>query len=169
MKKTPASQIAFGGMMAALALVIMNMVGLIPIATYVCPSLCMVLLSVVLKLCGKRIGWAWYGAVAILSVLMAPDKEAAMIFAVIGYYPIIKPAFERTKMPNTCKYLYFNVVILLVYWLMINLMGLTEIAKEFAEMGLLFTIVTLLMGNMVFQLLDKILTRISVLDKWGRK
>ena len=113
MKKTPASQIAFGGMMAALALVIMNMVGLIPIATYVCPSLCMVLLSVVLKLCGKRIGWAWYGAVAILSVLMAPDKEAAMIFAVIGYYPIIKPAFERTKMPNTCKYLYFNVVILL--------------------------------------------------------
>ena len=169
MKKTPASQIAFGGMMAALALVIMNMVGLIPIATYVCPSLCMVLLSVVLKLCGKRLGWAWYGAVAILSVLMAPDKEAAMIFAVIGYYPIIKPAFERTKMPNTCKYLYFNVVILLVYWLMINLMGLTEIAKEFAEMGLLFTIVTLLMGNMVFQLLDKILTRISVLNKWGRK
>ena len=169
MKKTPASQIAFGGMMAALALVIMNMVGLIPIATYVCPSLCMVLLSVVLKLCGKRIGWAWYGAVAILSVLMAPDKEAAMIFAVIGYYPIIKPAFERTKMPNTCKYLYFNVVILLVYWLMINLMGLTEIAKEFAEMGLLFTIVTLLMGNMVFQLLDKILTRISVMNKWGRK
>ena len=169
MKKTPASQIAFGGMMAALALVSMNMVGLIPIATYVCPSLCMVLLSVVLKLCGKRIGWAWYGAVAILSVLMAPDKEAAMIFAVIGYYPIIKPAFERTKMPNTCKYLYFNVVILLVYWLMINLMGLTEIAKEFAEMGLLFTIVTLLMGNMVFQLLDKILTRISVLNKWGRK
>ena len=169
MKKTPASQIAFGGMMAALALVIMNMVGLIPIATYVCPSLCMVLLSVVLKLCGKRIGWAWYGAVAILSVLMAPDKEAAMIFAVIGYYPIIKPAFERTKMPNTCKYLYFNVEILLVYWLMINLMGLTEIAKEFAEMGLLFTIVTLLMGNMVFQLLDKILTRISVLNKWGRK
>ena len=72
-------------------------------------------------------------------------------------------------MPNTCKYLYFNVVILLVYWLMINLMGLTEIAKEFAEMGLLFTIVTLLMGNMVFQLLDKILTRVSVLNKWGRK
>ena len=169
MKKTPASQIAFGGMMAALALVIMNMVGLIPIATYVCPSLCMVLLSVVLKLCGKRIGWAWYGAVAILSVLMAPDKEAAMIFAVIGYYPIIKPAFERTKMPNTCKYLYFNVVILAMYWLLINLMGLTEIAKEFSELGILFTVVMLLLGNMIFQLLDKILTRIKVMDKWGRK
>ena len=169
MKRTPAAQIAFGGVMAALALVIVNMVGLIPVATYVCPSLCMILLSVVLKLCGRRIGWAWYGAVAILSVLMSPDKEAAAIFAVIGYYPIIKPAFERTKMPNTCKYLFFNVVILAVYWLLINLMGLTEIAKEFFEMGLLFTVVMLLMGNMIFQMLDKILTRITVMDKWGWK
>jgi hypothetical protein len=169
MKKTPASKIAFGGVMAALALVIMNMVGLIPIATYVCPSLSIILLSVVLRLCGRRIGWAWYGAVAILSVLMAPDKEAAAIFVVLGYYPMIKPVFEKTKMPNLCKYLFFNSVILAVYWLLINLMGLTEIAVEFKELGVLFTIVTLLMGNMVFQLLDKILTRISVMDKWGRK
>lgn len=169
MKKTPATQIAFGGVMAALALVIMNMVGLIPVATYVCPSLCMILLSAVLKLCGGRIAWAWYGAVAILSVLMAPDKEAAAIFAVLGYYPIIKPAFERTKLPNTCKYLYFNVVILAVYWLLINLMGLTEIAKEFSEMGILFTIVMLLMGNMIFRMLDRILSRIAIMDKWGRK
>lgn len=169
MKKTPASKIAFGGVMAALALVIMNMVGLIPIATYACPSLSMILLSVVLRLCGRRIGWAWYGAVAILSVLMAPDKEAAAIFVVLGYYPIIKPALEKTKMPNTCKYLYFNTVILAVYWLLINLMGLAEIAKEFAEMGMLFTVVTLLMGNMIFQMLDKILTRIAITNKWGRK
>lgn len=169
MRKTPAAQIAFGGVMAALALVIMNMMGLIPIATYTCPSLAMILLSVVLKLCGRRIAWAWYGAVAILSVLMAPDKEAAAIFTVLGYYPIIKPAFERTKMPNTCKYLYFNVVILAMYWLLINLMGLTEIAKEFSELGILFTVVMLLLGNMIFQLLDKILTRIKVMDKWGRK
>ena len=155
--------------MAALALVIMNMMGMIPIATYACPSLAMILLSVVLKLCGSRIAWAWYGAVAILSVLMAPDKEAAAIFVVLGYYPIIKPAFERTKMPNFCKYLYFNAVILMVYWMLINLMGLTEIAKEFSEFGTLFTVVMLLMGNMIFQMLDKILTRIRVMDKWGRK
>ena len=169
MKKTPAAQIAFGGVMAALALVIMNMMGMIPIATYACPSLAMILLSVVLKLCGSRIAWAWYGAVAILSVLMAPDKEAAAIFVVLGYYPIIKPAFERTKMPNFCKYLYFNAVILMVYWMLINLMGLMEIAKEFSEFGTLFTVVMLLMGNMIFQMLDKILTRIRVMDKWGRK
>ena len=169
MQSNKSKSIALGGTLAAVAVVIMCLGGFIPIATYVCPCLCMILLSVVLKLCGRRIGWAWYGAVAILSVLMAPDKEAAAIFVVLGYYPIIKPAFEITKMPNTCKYLYFNAVILAVYWLLINLMGLAEIAKEFAEMGALFTVVTLLMGNMIFQMLDKILTRIATTNKWGRK
>ena len=141
----------------------------IPVDTYACTVLCAMLLQTVLKACRQKIAWAWYGAVAILSVLMAPDKEAAAIFVVLGYYPIIKPAFERRKMPNTCKYLYFNVVILGIYWLLINLMGLTEIASEFAEMGILFTIVMLLMGNMIFRMLDRILSRIAIMDKWGRK
>lgn len=169
MKRTPAAQIAFGGVMAALALVVMNLVGLIPVATYVCPSLCMVLLSVVLKLCGRRIAWAWYGAVSILSMLLAPDKEAAAIFAVLGYYPIVKPSMERSKLATVWKYLFFNVLILSVYWLLISIMGLTEIAQEFSEMGLLFTAVMLLMGNLIFAMLDKILSRIAIMDKWGRK
>ena len=169
MRNRPAAQIALGGMMAALAMVIMNMMGLIPIATYVCPCLCMILLSVVLKQCGRRIGWAWYGAVAILSVFLAPDKEAAAIFVFLGYYPLIKPVFEKSKLAKLWKYLYFNGVILLTYWLLINLMGLGEIADEFIEMGILFTLVMLLMGNMMFGMLDKILTRITVMNKWGRK
>lgn len=169
MKKTPAAVTAFGGMMAALALVIMNLVGLIPVATYVCPCLCMILLSVVLKLCGRRIAWAWFGAVAILCILLAPDKEAAAIFTVLGYYPIVKPVMERSKLAPIWKYLLFNVVILSVYWLLIKLMGLTEIAQEFSEMGILFTVVMLLMGNLIFAMLDKILSRIAVMEKWGRK
>lgn len=169
MKKAPAAQIAFGGVMAALALVIMNLVGLIPVATYVCPSLCMILLSVVLKLCGRRVAWAWYAAVAILSMLLAPDKEAAAIFTVLGYYPIVKPSMEQSKLAVLWKYLFFNLLILSVYWLLISIMGLAEIAQEFSEMGILFTAVMLLMGNLIFAMLDKILSRIAIMDKWGRK
>ena len=36
---------------------------------------CCLILQLVRSVNGDRIGWAWYGAVAILSVLMAPDKE----------------------------------------------------------------------------------------------
>ena len=41
MRKTPAAKIALGGMLAAVAVVIMNLVGIIPVATFVCPMLSM--------------------------------------------------------------------------------------------------------------------------------
>lgn len=169
MKKTPAAKIAFGGVMAALALVIMNLVGLIPVATYVCPVLCMIILAVVLKLCGKRIGWAWYGAVAILCILLAPDKEAAAIFLFLGYYPILKPAIDRMKVGRILKLLLFNSMILLMYWVLISLLGMAQIAREYLELGIVMTAVTLVMGNLIFFMLDRILTRIGTMNKWGRK
>ena len=169
MKKTPAATVAFGGVMAALALVIMNLVGLIPVATFVCPMFCMMILQLVLRFCGGRIGWAWYGAVAILSVLLAPDKEAAAIFVFLGYYPLIKPKMDRMKFGKLLKPVLFNGVILLMYWLLINLFGLNEIAREFSELGIAMTVVTLVMGNMIFFMLDRILSRIAIMNKWGRK
>lgn len=169
MKKTPAAIISFGGMMAAVALVIMNLVGLIPVATFVCPMLCMMILTLVVRLCGRRIGWAWYGAVAILCVLLAPDKEAAAIFVSLGYYPMLKLRLDKLKSGALLKFLFFNAVILLMYWLLINLFGLAQVAQEYRELGTVMTAVTLLMGNMMFFMLDKILGRIAIMNKWGRK
>lgn len=169
MKKTPAALVSFGGMMAAIALVIMNLVGIIPVATFVCPMLCMMILTLVLRFCGHRIGLAWYGAVAILSVLLAPDKEAAAIFVFLGYYPLLKPGFDKLRGGVLLKLVFFNLVILLMYWLLINLFGLAQVAQEYRELGIAMTAVTLLMGNMIFYLLDKILGRIAIMEKWGRK
>ena len=169
MRKTPAARIALGGMLAAVAVVIMNLVGIIPVATFVCPMLSMMILTLVLRFCGKRIGWAWYGAVAILSVLMGPDKEAAAIFACLGYYPILKPGIDRKKGGALVKFLFFNCVILLMYWALINLFGLAQIAQEYLELGLAMTIFTLITGNVIFFMLDRILARLAVITKLGRK
>ena len=169
MRKTPAARIALGGMLAAVAVVIMNLVGIIPVATFVCPMLSMMILTLVLRFCGKRIGWAWYGAVAILSVLMGTDKEAAAIFACLGYYPILKPGIDRMKGGALVKFLFFNCVILLMYWALINLFGLAQIAQEYLELGLAMTIFTLITGNVIFFMLDRILARLAVITKLGRK
>lgn len=169
MKKSPAFRISFGGMMAAVALVIMNLIGVIPVATFVCPMLCMMILTLVMRFCGKRIGWAWYGAVAILSALMAPDKEAAAIFVTLGYYPLVKPILDKVKGGLALKLLLFNFVILLMYWVLINLFGLSEIVQEYNQLGFAMTVVTLLMGNFIFYMLDKILGRIAIMKKLGRK
>ena len=159
--RTEARRIAFGGMMAALAVVIMSLGGLIPVATFACPMLCMLLLAFVTKMCGSRIGWAWYGAVAILSLLLGPDKEAASVFVFLGFYPIVKPRFDRLRFSVLPKLALFNVLILSMYALLIRLFGMAQIAAEYRELGTVMTVVMLLMGNVIFLLLDRVLTRFS--------
>ena len=156
-KRTPASSIALGGILAALAVVIMSMGTLIPVATYVCPMLCALLLKLVKNACGRRIAWAWYGAVAILSLLMAPDKEAAAVFAFIGYYPVVKPSLDKKKLPWLWKGLLFNAAILSMYWLLMHLMGMDAIAAEFEDLGIAMTAILLILGNVTFFLLDRLL------------
>ena len=152
-----AKQMALGGILAALAVIIMSLGGMIPVATYVCPMLCAILQFTVLLFCGSRVAWAWYGAVAILGLMLGPDKEAAAVFVFIGYYPILKPKMDRLPLKWLWKALLFNVSILSMYWLLINLFGMAQISVEFAELGMIMTVVMLVMGNVIFFMLDKIL------------
>jgi hypothetical protein len=164
--RTKAGPIALGGILAALAVVIMSLGGLIPVATYVCPMLCAMLQFTVLRFCGRRIAWAWYGAVAILSLLLGPDKEAAAVFVFLGYYPILKPKMDRLPMKWLWKGLLFNGATLIMYWLLIRLFGMAQIAAEFSELGTVMTAVMLVLGNVIFFLLDKILDKYA---KMGRR
>lgn len=161
MRSGEARFIAFGGMMAALAVVIMCLGGLIPVATFTVPLVCMLILAYVLKFCGKRIGWAWYGAVSILGLLLGPDKEAAAIFLFLGYYPILKPELDRMRLGIVLKALIFNCMILLMYGVLIYLMGMQYIAQEYAQLGQIMTVFMLVGGNVVFFLLDKVLGRFN--------
>ena len=161
MRTGEARLIAFGGMMAALAVVIMCLGGLIPVATFTVPVICMMILGYVLKFCGKRIGWAWYGAVAILGLLLGPDKEAAAIFLFLGYYPILKPRLDRMKFGIVLKALIFNCMILLMYGILIYLMGMQYLAQEYHQLGKIMTIFMLVGGNAIFFLLDKVLRRFN--------
>ena len=158
-KKTPAYSAALGGVLAALAVVIMCLGTLIPVATFICPMVCILLAQLVLKTCGGKMGWAWYGEVAFLSLLLAPDKEAAAVFAALGYYPLVKPRLEKRKFPWLWKALLFNAVILALYWLLIHLFGLDALAEEFAEAGRVMTVVMLILGNVTFFLLDRVLSK----------
>ena len=158
--KNSAGQMALGGMMAALAIVIMCLGGLIPVATYVCPMLCTVLLAFVLKFCGKRVAWAWYGAVSVLCLLLAPDREGAAVFLVLGYYPIVKLYLDGTKLQWLWKGLLFNSSALALYGILIFFLGLEQIVSEFEELGTVMTVTALVLGNVTFFLLDKVLNRI---------
>ena len=165
MGRNGAKAVALGGVMAALAVVIMCMGGIIPVATYVCPMLCAMLLAVVLRFVGRRIAWAWYAAVAVLSLLLGPDKEAAAVFLFLGYYPIIKPWIDRRKLPVFWKLAVFNLSIGIMYALLLYVFRMDQVVRDFSEFGLALTLVTLLLGNVTLFMLDFLLGRMGT----GRK
>ena len=158
MRRNAAKNMALGGVMAALAIVVMCLGGMIPLATYVCPMFCTVLLMIVRKLAVNRVAWAWYGAVSILSVLMGPDKEAAAVFVFLGYYPIVKPWLDQRKLSFLWKLALFNTAIFVMYTMLIHVFGLADVTEEFAELGMVMTVVTLLLGNATLFVLDRLLT-----------
>lgn len=160
-----AKSVALGGMLAAVALVIMCLGGLIPFATFVCPTICILILQTVMKFTTSRIGIAWYGAVSVLCVLLAPDKEAAAVFVCLGYYPLLKPIFEKWPLSILWKLLLFNGAILAMYAALIHLFCMTYLQQEYNEMGSIMLAVMLILGNVTFLLLDRLLTRFSYLTK----
>ena len=157
--------VALGGMLAATALVVMCLGGLIPFATFICPALCILILQTVVQFTANKISWAWYGAVSILCTLLAPDKEAAAVFVCLGYYPLIKPVFEKWPISILWKLLLFNAAILLMYSALIHLFGMTYLQQEYAEMGIVMLVVLLALGKLTFWLLDRLLTRFSLIIK----
>lgn len=156
-----ARQTALGGVTAALAVVVMCLGGLVPLATYILPMLCCILLQLILPSLGKQGGWIWYCAVGLLSTLLCPDKEAAAVWVFLGYYPLLKPLLDRKKAAIVYKLLLFNAATLTMYTLLIHLLGMAAIGAEFQEMGTLLTAITLALGNLCFFLLDRVLTIFS--------
>ncbi len=164
--RSQAKIMALGGVTAALAVILMCLGTLIPVATYMVPMLLCLFLGFLLPMLGKKAAFAWYLAVAVLGALFAPDKEAASLFFALGYYPILKSWLERRKLAILWKLAFFNAVILVMYWLLMNLMGMTAIRQEFRELGVVMTLVTLLLGNVTFFLMDRLLDRKLI---WRRR
>ena len=149
-----ARQMALGGMMTAVAVVIMSLGSLIPVNTYICPVLCILMNRLVLERCGKRIGWCYYLAVAILGLMLAPDREAALVYAFLGSYPMLRSFFERLGVLRLCtKLLFFTLAGAASYGVLLFVAGAGAAMTE----GWLLTAVTVLLWDVLFLLVDRLL------------
>jgi hypothetical protein len=145
---------ALGGMLTAVSVVIMCLGSVIPINTYVCPVLCILVTRPVLERCGRRIGWCYYLATAILSLLLAPDREAALVYAFLGYYPMIRPFFEKLgPVKGVAKLVFFTLAGAAAYGVLLLVMGVGAAMNE----GWLLTAVTVILWDVLFLLVDRLL------------
>lgn len=158
--QSDASKMAFAGMLTAVAVVIMSLGSLIPVNTYVCPVLCILIIRLVIDRCGRKMAWCGYLATAILSLLLAPDREAALVYLCMGYYPLIRHWFQRIPvkaLAMVAKVLYFSAAGALSYGILMLLMGVEAVLGELQGGGGWLLAVTVVMWDVLFLLVDRLL------------
>ena len=160
-------EIALCGMMNALAVVLLSLGGMVPIATYCAPLLAMAVLLPVQEEYGNKLAITAWVSVSLLALMLTPDRETALVYVFFGWYPVVRPriaALPSRLVRLAVKLIIANGTILLLYGLVLQLMGLTA---DLLEGTFLLNAALLIMGNIVFLLLDLALARLTVL--WHRK
>lgn len=158
------TQVAMGGVTSALCLLLMFMTGLIPFATFALPATAGILLVAIVVENGYQTALLVYGAVSFLSLVIVPDREAALMFiAFFGHYPILKSRLERIPSrlaEGVVKFSVFNLCVVGGYWVAIKILGMGFLLESMGEFGKYSLIVLLAMGNLFFVLYDRALTNI---------
>lgn len=167
------SKCAIGGIVAALSLVLMISVAIVPFMTYALPAMAGILIAFTVNEIDKKWGFGVYATVAILGIFLVPDKEVSVMYlALFGYYPILK-SFLETKLKSKVlqmllKILVFLVTMVVSYYLMIKLMGVT--IDEMDEFGMWAIPMLLGMGLLAFVIYDIAISKMILLYnmKWKK-
>ncbi len=172
-KNKTSFKVAFGGIITAFALICMLATGVIPIGTYTFPALAGIMLIAVVIELDLKWAWAVFTATAVLSLLIAPDREAALLYLFFfGHYPIVKSYLERLNrkpLEWLLKLIIFNACILICYGLIFYVFQMQYVIESFQELGRYSLIIFLAVGNIAFFIYDIALTNlITFYIKWVR-
>lgn len=164
MRKTESQKVALCGVLGALSVVLLLLGAALQIGTYAAPMLASFLLVPVLEEYGPRYALLLYAATAILAVLVVPETELALFYAlVIGYYPVLRYALRKVKptlLRWTIKFLVFNGATVLVYLLLFALLG-PALWQELMADGTAMLAALLALGNLSFFLCDRALGAVT--------
>ena len=102
-------------------------------------------------------------SLALLCLLLCQDREAALFFALLGWYPIDKPALDRLRpLPRVLtKLTIFCAATAAVYGLLILVFQLEALVEEAREMGTLLLVLLAAGGAAAFLLYDRVLVRLT--------
>ena len=154
-------RIAVGGMMTALAVAVMLLGGVIPAATFCAPALAGLALVPVFAEGGQKLALGAYAAIAALALMLCPDKEAALLFAFVGYYPVIKWRLDdmrRKWLRRGLKFLILNGAIAVMYLAVFFVLRLDQIMADYADMTRAMLVAFVVLGNVALAMYDRLLS-----------
>lgn len=156
--------LALSSMMCALAVIFLWMSGILPLATYGWPILASVTLVPVREECRKVHAWCCFAASAILGLVLCADKEAALVFLFLGYYPLLKPQFDAIApkpLRLAAKLALCAMTMGIMYLLILFVFRLDAAVQEFSDTAPWLFGVTAAMGLLLFYVYDIALARLT--------
>lgn len=162
---------ALAGMLAALGAVLLCLGGLVPLATYAAPVLASAAVLAAREECRAGMAFGCYAVSAALGLLLSPDREAALLYAFLGYYPLLKPRLDALRprpLRAGAKLLLFCAAVGTMYALLIFVFRLDAVVREFAETTPALLGATAALGVVVFFVYDLALLRLTTLYRRRR-
>ena len=145
---------ALCGVFGALAVVLMLMGGILPLATFLAPALEF----------GLKSGILVYVVVSALAGLFCPDVEAVCIYIfLLGYYPLLKVRLDRIRrrpLRMAAKLALFNCAIAAMYTLLLVVLPVPALQADTAGIALPMLVTLLVMGNVTFFIYDAALCNV---------
>ena len=163
-------ELALAGLLAALAVVLLSLGSLIPLATYAAPVLASSVLLVTREECRPSYAWGCFLVSAALGVMLSADPECSLLYAFLGYYPL-KPKLDALRpraVRTAAKLLLCALAIGAMYALALFVFRLESVVEEFAATVPALLSLTALLGAAVFLMYDLALDRLIILYKRRR-
>lgn len=159
-------RVALGGLLTAAAVSVLFFGSLVPFATFISPAvaaLCVLYFQIEY---GRATAFIVYLAVGILSALLAPDKEQALLFiCLLGYYPIVKGPIDRLRpraLVLALKIALCGSTMSALYYVLTHILVIEAVREEFAAYTTVVVVLLGLLGTATFLLFDVLLTRLAV-------
>lgn len=160
--KSKTMQITLGGLLSALAVIVLVGGSALGIATYIAPAVAGLFVYPLALEFGQKPAYIAFGTISVMGAILAPDKELALVFVFFfGYYPVLKKTLEKIKpkvLSYIVKFVVFNVAIIALYIVLLNIIALPNVVQEFQERSSTYTLILLGVGNVTFIMYDYLLT-----------
>ena len=167
-------ELALAGVLAALAALaaaLLCLGGLVPLATYCAPVLASAAVLVAGEECRPGLAWGCWVVSAALGLLLCGDREAALVYAVLGYYPLLKPKLDALRprpVRVLAKLLLCAVSVGSMYALLLFVFRLDALVREVAASAPALLWATALLGAAAFLAYDLALARLQALYRRRR-
>ncbi len=154
--------VALGGILSALSLASMFIAVLMPFLYLIMPMVASCLIYIMAMETTPRWSLLTYAAVSVLSLFIAPNKSASLVFILFfGYYPLLRMLMNRWHarvVAFIVRLAIYNAAVLAYFYGSVYLLGAEDMLESLGKYGRYGGWILLALANITFLCFDYIMS-----------